>query len=219
VPDSFEAVRAAVLAAARGMLESGLTTGTSGNVSARLGDGHVVITPSSVPYQQLTPGDLVVVDLDGGQVDGRRPPSSEMLLHLACYREFGEVGAVLHSHPKYATMYASARRPVPPVIDEAVMFVGGEVPVAEYAMSGSAEVGSNAVRVLRDVGSALLANHGLVTVAATPAAALHQAGVVEHCARVAWGVQALGGYVPLPAGALERLGDVYRRSRAHPPTP
>jgi ribulose-5-phosphate 4-epimerase/fuculose-1-phosphate aldolase len=73
--------------------------------------------------------------------------------------------------------------------------------------------------VLRDVGSALLANHGLVTVAATPAAALHQAGVVEHCARVAWGVQALGGYVPLPAGALERLGDVYRRSRAHPPTP
>ncbi len=214
MPESREAVYAAVLAASRGMLESGLTAGTSGNVSARLDDGNVVITPSSVPYQQMTDGDLVVLDLDGRQVTGLRPPSSEMLLHLACYHAFDEIGAVLHSHPPHATMFACARRPVPPVIDEAVLFIGGEVPVAEYAISGSAEVGVNAVRVLRDVGSALLASHGLVTVAATPAKALHQAGVVEHCARVALGAGVLGGHVPLPTRTLEEFGDVYRSSRA-----
>ena len=216
MPESRAAVYAAVLAASRGMLESGLTAGTSGNVSARLDDGHIVITPSSLPYPQMTDGDLVVLDLDGRQVAGLRPPSSEMLLHLACYRAFAEIGAVLHSHPPHATMFACARRPVPPVIDEAVLFIGGEVPVAEYAMSGSPEVGANAVRVLRDVGSALLASHGLVTVAATPAKALHQAGVVEHCAHVALGAQLLGGHVPLPARTLEEFGGAYRDLRAHP---
>jgi L-fuculose-phosphate aldolase len=209
-------VFAAVLAAATGMLQTGITAGTSGNVSARLGDGRIVITPSSMPYPQLTPGDLVVLDLDGKQVAGQRPPSSEAQLHLACYRAFAEIGAVLHSHPPHATMFACARQPVPAVIDEAVLFVGGAVPVADYAMSGTAEVGANAVRVLRGVGSALLASHGLVTVAATPGQALHQAGVVEHCARVAWGVRALGGHVPLPERTLAELGEVYRHRRADP---
>jgi L-fuculose-phosphate aldolase len=215
VAKSQDEVFAAVLAAAKGMLETGITAGTSGNVSARLDDGHIVITPSSVPYPQMTTADLAVLDLEGKQVGGPAPPSSETQLHLACYRAFAEIGSVLHSHPQHATMFACARKPVPPVIDEAVVFVGGAVPVADYAMSGSAQVGANAVRVLRGVGSALLANHGLVTVAATPEKALHQAGVVEHCARVAWGVQALGGYVPLPERTLEELGEVYRYLRAH----
>jgi len=198
------------------MLESGLTSGTSGNASARIDDGHIVITPSSVAYQEMTADDLVVLDLDGEQLDGQRPPSSEKLLHLACYRAFPEVGAVLHSHPRYATMFACARQPVPPVIDEAVVSVGGEVPVADYAMSGSAEVGSNAVAVLGQVGSALLASHGLVTVAASPGKALHQAGIVEHCAHVAWGTQVLGGHAPLPVRTVRDLGSVYRYLRENP---
>jgi len=215
VAKSQDEVFAAVLAAAKGMLETGITAGTSGNVSARLDDGHIVITPSSVPYPRMMPGDLAVLDLDGRQVGGPAPPSSETQLHLACYRAFAEIGAVLHSHPPHATMFACARKPVPPVIDEAAAFVGGAVPVADYAVSGSAEVGANAVRILRGVGSALLASHGLVTVAATPEKALHQAGVVEHCARVAWGVQVLGGYVPLPERTLHELGEAYRYLRAH----
>ncbi|MGI8447126.1 MAG: class II aldolase/adducin family protein [Streptosporangiaceae bacterium] len=216
MPQSQQDAFAAVLATARGMLESGLTSGTSGNVSSRLDDGHIVITPSSVPYPELTAEDLVVLDLDGTQVTGHRSPSSEKLLHLACYQAFGEVTAVLHSHPPHATMFACARQPVPPVIDEAFVFVGGEVPVAGYAMSGSAEVGLNAAAVLRDVGSALLASHGLVTVAASPADALRQAGIVEHCARVAWGALALGGHVPVPAKAAADLSGVYQYLRHSP---
>ncbi|MGE5292074.1 MAG: class II aldolase/adducin family protein [Micromonosporaceae bacterium] len=203
----------AVLGAATGMLEFGLTTGTSGNVSARLDDGLIVITPSSLPYRDMTADDLVVLTMDGEQVSGRRAPSSEKSLHLACYRAFDEVGAVLHSHPAYATMFACARMPVPAVLDEAVIFAGGEIPVTDYAMSGSPVVGQNAVAVLGAAGSALLANHGLVTIAASPSEALNQAAVVEHCAQVAWGVRALGGHVPLPPEALESFAATYRRSR------
>lgn len=214
MPETRDPVFAAVLDAATGMLDFGLTTGMSGNVSARLDDGRIVITPSSLPYRDMTTDDLVVLTLDGEQVGGRRAPSSEKLLHLACYRAFGEVHAVLHSHPAYATMFACAHKPVPAVLDEAVIFAGGEIPVTDYAMSGSPGVGTNAVAVLGTAGSALLANHGLVTVAASPSEALNQAAVVEHCARVAWGGQALGGHVPLPAEALESFAATYRRSRS-----
>jgi L-fuculose-phosphate aldolase len=210
---SHQAAYAAVLAAARRMSEIGLTVGTSGNVSARLDDGHIVITPTSVPYDEMTIADLVLLTPDGEQVAGSCSPSSEKLLHLACYRAFSEVGSVLHSHPTYATMFACARQPLPPVTDEAVLFVGGEVQVAGYAMSGTADVGANAVSALEKVGSALLASHGLVTVDASPGRALHQAGIVEHSAQVAWGARYLGGHVPLPDRTARDFADVYRFSR------
>jgi L-fuculose-phosphate aldolase len=210
------AARAAVLAAAQGMLSHGLTSGTSGNVSARLSDGHIVITPSGLPYQEMGLADLVVITPGGELASPPAPgrvPSSESQLHCACYQAFPEIGAVLHSHPPFATMFAAARQPVPPVIDEAVLFLGGDIPVASYALSGSAQVGENAVQVLADRGSALLASHGLVTVAANPAQALHNAVVAEHCAQVAWGTRALGGHTPLPASTLRAFGAAYRQGR------
>ena len=210
------AARAAVLAAAQGMLSHGLTSGTSGNVSARLSDGRIVITPSGLPYQEMGLADLVVIALGGELASPPAPgraPSSESQLHCACYQAFPEIGAVLHSHPPYASMFAAARQPVPAVIDEGVIFNGGDIPVAGYAISGSAQVGSNAVAVLADRGSALLASHGLVTVAASPAQALHLAVVAEHCAQVAWGARLLGGHVPLPAATLQAFGAAYRGAR------
>jgi L-fuculose-phosphate aldolase len=223
--------RAAVLAAAKGMLGHRLTSGTSGNVSARLDSGTIVITPSGVPYQDMGPGDLVVITMSGEPVspDAASPgtvspgpgspgprgliPSSEHQLHTACYLAFPEIGAVLHSHPPYASMFAAAREPVPAVIDEAVIFLGGDIPVAPYAISGSAGVGTNAVWMLAQRASALIANHGLVTIADTPAQALHHAVVSEHCAQVAWGTRAFGGHFPLPASTLETFAEAYRRRR------
>src|ERR1039458_10137003 len=156
--------RAAVLAAARGMLERGLTSGTSGNVSARLDGESLVIPPSGLPYQEMGPADLVVITMGGKPVApgaGGLAPSSEHQLHTACYQAFPEIGAVLHSDPPWAGMCAAPREPVPAVIDEAVIFLGGEIPVAPYAISGSAGVGANAVAMLTARASALLASHGL----------------------------------------------------------
>jgi len=210
------AARAAVLAAAQGMLSHGLSSGTSGNVSARLGDGRIVITPSQRPYPELGAGDLVVITPDGelaGPAAAGRVPSSETQLHCACYQAFPEIGGIVHSHPPFATMFAAARQPVPAAIDEAVLFLGGDIPVAGYAPSGSARVGQNAVQLLADRASALLASHGMVSIAASPAQALHCAVISEHCAQVAWGARALGGPATLPASTVQAFGRAYLQAR------
>ena len=156
--------QAAVLAAAKDMLRRGLVEGTAGNISARREDGNLVITPSSVDYRDMTLDDLVVVNADGAVVqaaDGRNP-SSEMALHLACYRAFDDVGSVIHSHPVWATMFAVAHQPIPACIDEFAVYCGGEIRCADYAASGTPDVGHNAVKALEGRAAALIANHGLV---------------------------------------------------------
>ncbi|HKY68320.1 MAG TPA: class II aldolase/adducin family protein, partial [Acidimicrobiales bacterium] len=101
--------RRAVLDAARALAARGLVEGTSGNVSARVDEGRVCLTPSSLRYDAMTLDDLVVVGLDGGVLEGDRSPTSEKALHLACYRRYPEIGGVIHSHPVHATMFAVAR--------------------------------------------------------------------------------------------------------------
>ena len=164
VPQAHEAV----LATAKELMRKGLVEGTSGNISARLEDGNIVCTPSSVDYQAMVLEDLVVVTPDGTVVAKApdRSPTSEIQLHLACYQAFDDVGAVIHAHPVWATMFACAHEPVPACVDEFTMYVGGEVRCAEYAMSGSADVGANAVKALQGRGAALLPNHGMVAVGA-----------------------------------------------------
>ena len=205
-----------VLAAAKDMLRLGLTAGTSGNVSGRLDDDRVVITPSSLSYEAMTLDDLVVLDMDGKVVEGSRSASSEKSVHLECYRRYDEVGSVIHSHPVYATMFACARQPIPALVDEFTLYVGGEVPVCEYAMSGTDELGLNAAAMLENVGSALLASHGMVTVGPNAAKTLHQAGVVERAAQVILGARALGGAVPLPEKVNTDFAGVYRMFRESP---
>ncbi len=202
-----------VIAAGRGMVAGGLTTGTAGNVSERLDSGHVVVTPAAVPYAELTPADLVVLDLDGAVVEGTRTPTSEWALHLALHRNYPEIGAVLHAHPPYASAFAAARTPLPAVIDELIRYVGGDVPCAAYAPSGSVQLGENAAAVMSHTGSALLANHGLVTIATDALDALHQAQVVEHTARVALGARLLGGAAAVPPDAVALFAAQYRADR------
>lgn len=205
-----------VLAAAKDMLRKGLTAGTSGNVSGRTDDGHVVITPSSIDYEEMTLADLVVLDLDGKVVEGTKSPSSEKSVHLASYRRYPEIGSVIHAHPVYASMFAVAREPIPAVIDEFAVFVGGAVPCAQYAMTGTDELGENAADCLADVGSALLASHGTVTVAGSAAQAIHQLGVVERAAQIVWGARALGNVAQLPEKVNTTLSGYYAMIRNSP---
>jgi L-fuculose-phosphate aldolase len=206
-----------VLAAAKDMLRLGLTAGTSGNVSGRLDDGHFVITPSSVPYEDMTLGDLVVIDAAGEVVEGTLRPSSERAVHLACYHSYQEVHSVIHAHPVYASMFACARTPIPAVIDEFAAYVGGSVPCTDYAMSGTPSLAENAAASVRDVGTALLANHGTVTVSTSPAKAIHQLGVVERAAQIVWGARLLGPLGEIPEETTKLLSGYYTQMRHSPP--
>ena len=140
----------AVLAAAKDMLRRGLVEGTAGNISARREDGNVVITPSSVDYADMALDDLVLVDPDGAVLAAKdgRSPSTEMKLHLACYQAFDDIGSVIHSHPVWATMFAIAHQSIPACIDEFAVYCGGDIRCAEYAASGTPEVGHNTVKAL-----------------------------------------------------------------------
>jgi len=205
----------AVLATAKELLAKGLVEGTSGNVSARREDGNVCITPSSVDYRIMTLDDLVVIDPSGELVEGTRGPSSEKLLHLACYQAFEEVGGVIHSHAVHATMFACARRPIPACIDEFTVYVGGDVEVTEYAPSGSADMGKAAVDCLSERGAALIASHGMVAIGKSPADALHITAVVERSAQIAAGAIALGGVTPLPEKVNRNFAGVYKYLRTN----
>jgi L-fuculose-phosphate aldolase len=205
----------AVLATAQELLAKGLVEGTAGNVSARMADGNICITPSSVDYRTMALEDLVVIDPAGEVVEGTRAPSSEKLLHLACYGAFEEVGAVIHSHPVHATMFAVAHKPIPACIDEFTVYVGGEVAVTQYAPSGTSDVGEAAVRCLRRRGAALLANHGMVAVGRSPSDALHVTAMVERAAQIVAGAAALGGAEPLPEKVNGDFAGVYQFLRTN----
>ena len=209
MPRHVEDAPAAVLATAKEMAAKGLVEGTAGNISARQADGNICITPSSIDYREMELADLVVVDMDSKVVAGERSPSSELLLHLAVYNAFEDVGSVIHSHPVYATMFAVAHQPIPSCIDEFTIYVGGDVRVTEDAMSGRPDVGTNAVAALQGRGAALLANHGMVAVAQSPAKALHITALVERSAYIVWGARQLGEVHPLPEGVDRKFAGVY----------
>ncbi len=212
-----EDAETAVLDAAKDMLRRGLVEGTAGNISARRSDGTIVITPSSVDYGDMALEDLVVVDAEGAVLraaDGRSP-STESKLHLACYQAFDDIGSVIHSHPVWATMFAIAHKPIPACIDEFAVYCGGDVRCAEYAASGTPDVGLNAVKALDGRAAALIANHGLVAVGPRPDKALHVTALVERTAQIVWGAKALGGPVPIPEDVNRNFAAVYGYLRAN----
>ena len=215
--DSPTTTPEAVLATAKRMLADGLVEGTAGNISGRLPDGLVCVTPSSVPYDTMTLDDLVVVDLDGTVVSGSRSPTTEKDLHLATLRRHPELGAVIHTHAVYATMFALAHEPIPAVIEEVVVYLGGDVPCCDYRGTGTAALGEEVAARLADRGAALLANHGLVTCGPSPEKALHNAALAERTAKIVWGARAMGATIhPLPDKVGTDMAGVYRYLRDNP---
>ena len=203
-------VAQAVLETAQAMYAKGLVEGTAGNVSGRVGDGTFCLTPSSLGYESMRNTDLIFVDAAGVVVAGDGHPSSEKALHLACYRRWAEVGGVVHCHPLYASMFAVARQAIPAAIEEVVIYIGGDVEVCDYHLTGSDELGEAVARALGERSAVLMANHGLVTVGKDPADALHAALVVERTAHIVWGARLLGTPGTVPEKVNQDFAGVYR---------
>ncbi|HYC91852.1 MAG TPA: class II aldolase/adducin family protein [Thermoanaerobaculia bacterium] len=191
----------AVWQTAKMMWEAGLVTGSAGNVSRRIDAERIAITPSGVPYGSMTAEDIVIVHAGSGEAEAG-VPSYELPMHLAIYRSRPEVGAVVHTHAPYVTTLSILRKPLPPLIDEMVVHLGGPVPVADYAFTGTEAVGTNVVRTLGDRTGVLLANHGNVCVGRDLGQALNAALVMESCARAYVQALAIGTPVELPHDAV-----------------
>lgn len=218
---SWEEEKQEVLEACRRIVAAGLVAGSSGNVSRRVegpgGAPLVAITPSRVPYHRLTADDILVIDFEGDPVEGEGVPSSETLAHLAVYRARADVGAVIHTHSIYASALAVAGLEIPPLVDEQVVALGGSVPIAEYAMSGSQELADKACAVLGEGNAVLLRNHGVLGVGADLAEAASVCELVERLAQVYVLALSLGRATPLPDEAVEVEKKIFRMSRGRMP--
>jgi len=208
-----EEIKADLLWVAKESLRTNLVHGTAGNFSARLPDGNVALTPSSLEYDTMTLDDLVVCDLDGNVVEGTRGPTTEKMLHLACLKTYDDVHAVIHCHAKFCTMFAITHQPIPCVIEEVEAFVGGDVPVATYKFTGSQDLADEVSKWVGDRAAVLMANHGLLTVGKSPRDALKIANMVEITAEMVWGARVLGELVPLPDKTRQKMAPVYKMIR------
>ena len=202
-----------LLWAAKQMLHSGLVEGTAGNLGARLPDGNAVLTPSSLDYDDMQLDDLVVCDLDGNVLEGHRGPTTEKALHLSALRMHDDIHATMHCHAKYCQMFAVTRKAIPAVIEEFVVYVGGDVPVANYETTGIDELAEEVAGWVGDRSAVLMANHGLFAVGKNPADVMHIAGLVERTAEIVWGAQRLGEIVPLPPETNTQFAGYYRYGR------
>ena len=194
----FDEAREDVYQHARKMWEAGLVTGSAGNVSLRAGESHIAITPTSVPYDEMTAAQIVSVELDTGRAgESSAAPSYELPMHLVMYRERSDIKAIVHTHSPFVTTLSVLRRPLPPVIDEMIVLFGGTIPVTEYAFTGTDAVGHNVLSALGSGSVVILASHGNVCVATDLPRALHLAIAMEAGARVYVQALAVGKPVEL----------------------
>lgn len=212
----MHAARAALVDHARRLLRDRLVTGTSGNLSLRLGEGAaalVAITPSGVDYERMEPDHVVLVDLAGRTVEGGLCPSSELPMHLAVYRRRPDVAAIVHTHSPFATTLAVAGRPIPPVHYTIAALGVTEVPVTpRYALYGSEELAELAASTLGEGHALLLRQHGALATGRSLEEAYARALLVEHLAELAWRAALLG---PVPTLAPEELARVAEQLRTY----
>jgi L-fuculose-phosphate aldolase len=174
------------------LVATGLTSGTSGNVSMRSGEDTMLITPTGVAPDKLEPEHIVHMSVHGEVADDQLTPSSEWRMHADIYRNKPGLGAVVHCHSNYATILACAHKPIPPI--HYMLAAGGsyEVPLADYATFGSQSLSDAALRALESSLACLLANHGQLATGINLDGALKLAQLVEEVAHWYWGVRAMG---------------------------
>ncbi len=189
---------------------SNLVTWTSGNVSGRDPEtGLVVIKPSGIRYENLTPENMVVVDLDGKVVEGKHKPSSDTFAHVYVYRHRPDVNGVVHTHSTFATAWAAVGRPIPPVLTAICDEFGGPIPVGAYAKIGGDEIGQEIIRSIGSSPAILMKNHGVFTVGKTVEAAVKAAVMVEDVARTVFYALQLGTPDEIPPEEVARAHQRY----------
>lgn len=190
--------------------QNNLVAWTSGNVSARdRATGLMVIKPSGVRYENLRPEDMVVVDMDGNQVEGVLKPSSDTASHLYIYRHRPDVGGIVHTHSRYATAFAAVGKPIPCILTAMADEFGGPIPCAGFALIGGDEIGRLVVETAGASPAVLLKNHGVFTLGETPLAAVKAAVMTEDVAATVWLALQLGTPDIIPQEAVDKLHQRY----------
>jgi L-ribulose-5-phosphate 4-epimerase len=181
---------------------------TAGNVSARVPDTDLlVIKPSGVGYDELTPDAMVITDLHGALVEGDRSPSSDTAAHAYVYRHMPHVGGVVHTHSRYATAWAAIGEPIPCVLTMIADEFGGPIPVGPFALIGDDSIGRGIVDTLTDHRSraVLMRSHGPFTIGRDAPDAVKAAVMLEDVARTVFLARQLGSPLPMAESDVDSL--------------
>jgi len=185
-----------------------LVAGTSGNVSAFDYESKLMaITPSGLDYSIMCEDDIMVIDFNGSIVEGTHKPSSEWRMHAEIYKQRNDILAVLHTHSPYATSFAVLKKRVPLILIEMLPFLGGDIPVAEFCLPGSEELGREALKVLDKRNACLLSNHGTLAVGTTLEQAHLRAVYVEDASKIYHYACSVG----IPNCVPEEAAEIMRR--------
>ena len=203
---TFQEEREAVCRVGKLLYDRGYVAANDGNISVRVGEGRLLITPSGVSKGRMTPDMLLVTDLDGTVIEGNRHPSSEGKMHLEVYRGRPDVNAVVHAHPPVSTAFAVCRRGLEtPYLSELVAGLGQVPCTPSFAMLSTEEVPESVRPYLADHNALLLANHGALAWGGDLWEAFDRLETVEHTAKIVLNAQLLGGGIPLTEEEVVRL--------------
>ena len=188
----------------------GLVVMTSGNISGRDPEtGLVVIKPSGYSYEEMTPADMVVVDMDGNVVEGHLKASVDTATHLYVYAHRPDVFGISHTHSTYATSFAALGRPIPSCLTASAM-LGGEVPCGGFAAIGGEQIGAEIVAKIGDARAIIMQNHGVFTIGNSPQQAAKMAVEVEEIAKITHLAMLKGEPIILSQAQLAETGDLYK---------
>lgn len=207
------AVRRQVSQLHQELVKNNLVTWTGGNVSGLVaGENVFVIKPSGVAYQDLTPENMIVCDLDGNVLEGQHKPSSDTAAHAYVYRNLPNVGGVVHTHSTYATAWAACGKPIPCVITAMADEFGGEIPVGPFAIIGDDSIGRGIVQTLANHRSraVLMQNHGVFTIGKDATDAVKAAVMCEDVAKTVHLAFQVGEPIAIPQESIDSLFNRYQ---------
>ena len=193
------------------MYQNGWVAANDGNVSALTDEHTVLCTPSGVSKRDVTPQMLVITDLQGNIIDGSRKVSTELAMHLRCYRERPDIRAVVHAHPPMSTTFAVANKPLDDYALIETILTFGTVPVAPYAVPGTEQVPDSIAPLITNHDAILLRAHGALTLGCDLLTAYYRMETLEQFARITLYSKLLGGAEELPRAQVEEL--IERRSK------
>ena len=203
---TFQEEREAVCRVGKLLYDRGYVAANDGNISVKVAENRLLITPSGVSKGRMTPEMLLVTDLDGTVIEGDRHPTSEGKMHLEVYRGRPDANAVVHAHPPVSTAFAVCRRGLEtPYLSELVAGLGQVPCTTSFAMLSTEEVPESVRPYLADHNALLLANHGALAWGGDLWEAFDRLETVEHTAKIVLNAQLLGGGIPLTEEEVVRL--------------
>ena len=202
--DKLEELRKAVVRGAQEIYNKGLVEDGEGNISVRINKNEILVTPTSTKYDLLSPELIVHMDLNGNILGSGKIPSTEVKMHLAVYKDRPKVKCVIHNHSPFVSMLSVLRKGIPIIMEQQLIFLGGEIRCTEITEAHTEEMGISALKALDRNNAAILANHGAIICGKSLDHTVRFSVVLEKMAKVYWGALQIGDPLTIPN---ENLGE------------